>query len=374
MQKRISEVKLYPELNLAFLYFDNVALFSVLFEGEIAESHADEVTRSNTLANRVVHIELSRPISTVEIGRCTANMRKELKVGNGNKFDHICYIATGDQLAFRGIYVQNNKVVITENLYTVPESNIRKLRISKTGRAFSVTRQDDTLTEIDVAKLSLERHGVLSNLKQKVKGKLRSGHQIFKNLGLTGESIGNMFGRLLSNRLEFRPHDSDIEIDDTRGILYHLKIMKHESTDQTIVDIDVYDMVNDNNNLTKVMTIRDNELVKVITQRYRISRQTDWSTWHIVSISAVTAFDSSTADLVVYFSNGYLAYLSLEKELTNPLSHTMNSLYIDNRRPLDNWYCLEVQNHINTSSIARVRGSLSGQARFAQIQVGSRHF
>lgn len=85
VKKRISEVKVYHELSLAYLYFDNVALISPLMEGEISDSRGDKVTRAITLCNKVTSTEVKAPISAFEIGRTQNNLRVVWKVANDNK-------------------------------------------------------------------------------------------------------------------------------------------------------------------------------------------------------------------------------------------------------------------------------------------------
>jgi hypothetical protein len=285
------------------------------------------------------------------------------------KTDHLCFIAAGNSLEIRSLKNQSKNILVSEPLVYLPLTNIWNLKVSLTGRLFTVAREDNDLIEVNISGCDSESQGLVTNFKKKIIQGIKNGTQVLKNIGFSERNFTNMFGRMMHNRNEYKISYSQIEIDDTKGILYHLRTMMHSSGNDSISEIDVYDMIYDRNSLKRVMTIQDTDLINVITQRHRISHKNDNSTWNIVSISAVTSFDHSKPDLVVYYSNGYLAYISIDKEPLTPMSHMMNSLYSENRKPMDSWFCMDIQNPINPSSIAKARSSLSNQVPSSLLPV-----
>lgn len=349
----VKNVDIFPELSLLFMSMKNVACFVRLFDANLNYNFRTEEKERKHPLNNPLFFELDSEITAIAVGRAPQTLSR------AKKYEHIAIISTRTKSKLIFIQMTSGPVEYEESNIKLPFGNLRKINISQNGRVF-IMQEDSEIQEVCLRdqNYSSNEIEVTKIIKSIFFG--NNTREFYKTRNPHHKSITTDIGARVKGFLQkaagFGSNDqiyySQIEIDETRNILYQMASIEHKTlfSRETLDLLRVYDLGETSEEFIPVTEINFKELLqKIATLSCDSLNLLDNCSSRVASISVSTGFDHPNVNLIIFFENGlqvFLEFGGIKRESVQP---QFNGFYRHDIRPSHEWKILAIRPPIRPS-------------------------
>ena len=258
-------------------------------------------------------------------------------------------VSTVKDMVLYYVDVSSDDVRIVKSAYVMRHTS-RYMTISSTGRLFVLDSSDDRVEEV------VFRHtGSKESVMDKIKGILRMKSDVQcrrarDHSGHSGDGDWARVRRMVYEKVELV--DVQIDIDDTRNVLYQLVTYRYKTilSDEVVSVVRVYDLGDQSNDYALVVEIDSRDIIENGIDRGKIPYSYDMRCTVIQNISVVSIYDSEDVKLILFMKNGYRMYVGWGSASIDRMDNVSYGHYRHVDRPTHRWY---VQNIVPPLRVGR---------------------